>query len=463
MKRLLTILFFLSVIFVYGQDSKPIGRISLQSPNNVTWDYNPLDQTIGMSKGTYKWNKFFSAKKVQFLIDSLDIIKQNKLTITNIGVSGPALLSGDTLNIPQYSGSMADSLKEDKVNKENTTISNDTIKYPTVNLLKTYADTKAPLFSGTTGFIPKFTGTNTIGNSNLFDNGTNIGMGYSTGTEITNNKLAVNGSIFANGSINSTGYKLNNIDLFGSLSAGFLMYWDGTKFNNTPYFRESDLSLTNPYVSRSGGIRINGDVKVTTGEGLEMWYEVSNMTSRIMAIDRGLTNTFHPIELYGSSFYFSQGNVFVGNLTSTNPRLLSASSTGQLTPVTDGIDGQFLKTNGVGVYTFSTLPTGNYSQQTLSGTNITWNLANGKDATITLTGNTVITLTNATQGLTGTIWVTNPSTVYTITFAGYVNSIDPYIRLGSNMVITSGGGKMDDYTFKYNGSKMSWNGTLDRH
>lgn len=81
MKRLLTILLVLSIVLGYGQDAKPTGRIPLQSPINVTWDYNSSDQTIGMSKGAYKWNKFFSAKKVQFLIDSLDIIKQNKATI----------------------------------------------------------------------------------------------------------------------------------------------------------------------------------------------------------------------------------------------------------------------------------------------------------------------------------------------------------------------------------------------
>jgi len=104
-----------------------------------------------------------------------------------------------------------------------------------------------------------------------------------------------------------------------------------------------------------------------------------------------------------------------------------------------------------------------YYIQNLVGTNVTWNLSNGRDAKITLTGNTIITLTNAKIGTTGTLWVTNPSTVYTIQFAGYINSIDSFIRLNNNMVLTSGGGKFDDYTFKYNGIKMNWNGTLDRH
>jgi len=36
----------------------------------------------------------------------------------------------------------------------------------------------------------------------------NVGIGYSTGTEITNNKLAVNGSLFANGAVTGTSYKI---------------------------------------------------------------------------------------------------------------------------------------------------------------------------------------------------------------------------------------------------------------
>lgn len=131
--------------------------------------------------------------------------------------------------------------------------------------------------------------------------------------------------------------------------------------------------------------------------------------------------------------------------------------------ITDGTNGQALATNGSGVYSFTDV--GGYeinTPQALSGTSVTWDLNNGMDATITLTGNTTITISNATDGVTGTLWVTNAASVYTITFAGYTNAIDPFIRLAANMVITSGGSKSDDFTFKYNGVKMNWNGTLNR-
>lgn len=132
---------------------------------------------------------------------------------------------------------------------------------------------------------------------------------------------------------------------------------------------------------------------------------------------------------------------------------------GKFVSINDGTNGQRLTTNGSGVYSFTTETN---TPQTLSGTTPTWNLANGRDAKITLTGNTTITVTNAVDGMTGTLWVTNAASVYTLTFAGYVNAIDPFIRLAANMVTTSGGSKSDDFTFKYNGVKLNWNGTLNR-
>jgi hypothetical protein len=58
------------------------------------------------------------------------------ITLTTIGNSGAATLTGITLNIPNYIGG-----------------------------------------TGTTNFLPKFTGASTLGNSSIFDNGTNVGIG----------------------------------------------------------------------------------------------------------------------------------------------------------------------------------------------------------------------------------------------------------------------------------------------
>lgn len=46
--------------------------------------------------------------------------------------------------------------------------------------LKTYFDTLYQKGTGTTNYVPKFTGSSTLGNSQIFDNGTNVGIGTTT-------------------------------------------------------------------------------------------------------------------------------------------------------------------------------------------------------------------------------------------------------------------------------------------
>ena len=55
--------------------------------------------------------------------------------------------------------------------------------------------------TGTTNYVTKWTGSSTLGNSSIFDNGTNVGIGTASPAQ----KLDVNGSI------NSTEYRVNNI------------------------------------------------------------------------------------------------------------------------------------------------------------------------------------------------------------------------------------------------------------
>lgn len=73
MKKLLTILFLFIAYLASGQDNKPVDANLkvLQTPNNPIFYYNIADSTIGLWKGTYKYNKLFSAKHVQHMIDSL--------------------------------------------------------------------------------------------------------------------------------------------------------------------------------------------------------------------------------------------------------------------------------------------------------------------------------------------------------------------------------------------------------
>jgi hypothetical protein len=92
-----------------------------------------------------------------------DALARAAISLTTTGTSGAATYNSTTgvLNIPQYQTAL----------------------------------TNPVTGTGTTNYLPKFTGTSTIGNSQIFDNGTNVGIGTALPTE----KLDVRGNIYTNG------------------------------------------------------------------------------------------------------------------------------------------------------------------------------------------------------------------------------------------------------------------------
>jgi len=103
----------------------------------------------------------------------------------------------------------------------------------------------------------------------------------------------------------------------------------------------------------------------------------------------------------------------------------------------------------------------NYSVQALSGTAVTWDANSGMNARLTLSGNTTINLSNLVAGTSGNLTIINPSTVYTLTFAGYTNKISPSVYSAANVVTTSGSSKIDMYSWYYDGTYLVWNGSQD--
>jgi len=101
----------------------------------------------------------------------------------------------------------------------------------------------------------------------------------------------------------------------------------------------------------------------------------------------------------------------------------------------------------------------NESVQILSGLTPAWDIKNGIHATLTLSGNTTITLSNLVAGQSGNLTVTNPAAVYTLTFSGYTNKISPAVFLAANQVKITGLSKIDVFSWWYDGSYLIINGT----
>jgi hypothetical protein len=119
--------------------------------------------------------------------------KQNALTLTTTGTSGAATLVGSTLNIPQYQAAgtyvtavtASSPLASSGGTTPNITIQQasgsqngflSSTDWTTFNS-KQNALTNPVTGTGTTNYLAKFTGSTTVGNSQVFDNGTNVGIG----------------------------------------------------------------------------------------------------------------------------------------------------------------------------------------------------------------------------------------------------------------------------------------------
>ena len=102
---------------------------------------------------------------------------------------------------------------------------------------------------------------------------------------------------------------------------------------------------------------------------------------------------------------------------------------------------------------------GGLGVQSLSGLTPVWNTLEGVNAILTLSGNTTITLINLIAGQSGNLTVTNPSEIYTLTFAGYTNKISPAIWKVDNQPIVSGLTLRDCFSYYFDGVLLLWNGT----
>ena len=125
--------------------------------------------------------------------------------------------------------------------------------------------------SGTTNYIPKFTSSSAIGNSQIFDNGTNVGInntspsfGYGTGLQITS-------ALASNLRINTTGY--TGLDIIGGANGdGYIYLRDNNPLifgtNNTERLRisstgEVGIGTSSPSVASGLGLVLNGQAGQT--------------------------------------------------------------------------------------------------------------------------------------------------------------------------------------------------------
>lgn len=130
---------------------------------------------------------------------------------------------------------------------------------------------------------------------------------------------------------------------------------------------------------------------------------------------------------------------------------LSASASDVTSTLTSGWTVKWDGTKFVNYY--------NPAVQTLTGTSPTWNASLGVDATITITGNTSVSMQNLIDGTSGVLSITNPATVYKVKFLGYNLKIAANLTYDSNGITLKGLTTPQSLGWKYIGGFLLIHGT----
>jgi hypothetical protein len=156
------------LMFPDGGTNKTIGNLSIQVVQSGA-------STNGFLSST-DWTTFNN--------------KQGAITFTTTGTTGASTFSAGTLNIPQYQGAITLTTTG---TSGAATFSSNTLNIPQYQAVLTNPVTG----TGTTNYVSKFTSSSAIGISQIFDNGTNVGIG--TATPGTYGYFVVNGSAASTG------------------------------------------------------------------------------------------------------------------------------------------------------------------------------------------------------------------------------------------------------------------------
>jgi len=312
-------------------------------------------------------------------------------------------------------------------------------------------------------------------------------------------------NINISGMVDASGYKLNGNNLFNLLSNGYLSNWDGFKFVNSSIYQEAlynrvGIGTTGQSAGFAVSANINNAYTILMQNSIDDYtaFAILGASTNLLISPHSdrfsiQTNTSgKDLELVtngGNIRLLSTGQTKISNLAGTGTRLLTALTDGTLSTTTSSSGATNLSTTQATSTVTVNSDTGtdaiipaatqslagvlntvdktkidnlwNTSVQSLSGTTPTWNATNGINATITLSGNTTITLSNLVSGMTGNIRVTNAASVYEITVSGYTNKISPSVYTTANKLATSGNSKIDVFSWWYDGTILIWNGSND--
>ena len=344
--------------------------------------------------------------------------KQNAITLTTTGSSGAATFVSNTLNIPTYTLAGLGGVPTTRtltINGTSFDLSAD----------RSWTISTGPTGSGTTNYVTKWTSSSALGNSLIFDNGTNVGIGTATptngkfqidaGTDVPVVALTTNSDVARYfSSVTYAGFRviapintgvpyigLNTSSSIGTYDVGnqkaFFAYWsDNSGYASLGYGSTSHAIV---YRVNNGNVIIGGG---TTDAGYKL--DV-NGTTRISGTELRLDNaTTGVINLYSATpeirfasadptnyRFYRSGTGMILNSAGSIIQQIGGNSAYQI----DATNGHLLRSAIAGGAALARLTTGG---NFMIGTTIDAGQRFQVNGTTRLTGDvTIVTTTNARQ------------------------------------------------------------------
>jgi hypothetical protein len=166
--------------------------------------------------------------------------------------------------------------------------------------------------SGTVNYVSKFTGTTTLGNSLIYDNGTNVGIGTTTPTE----KLHVSGGNIIVNTDQAIGWGDRTTQIVGVTGPGGIMRFD---VNNAEKMRINatgnvgiGISSPNALLDVNGASRFRDSVSFGSTEGLISWGG-----NRFVMTSNGVNDMTFATDYFTDRLTIKQGtgNVGIGTIS----------------------------------------------------------------------------------------------------------------------------------------------------
>jgi hypothetical protein len=288
-------------------------------------------------------------------------------TLTTTGTSGPATLVGSTLNVPNYSagasavrnvstftatsgqttftivggytvglidvfinGARLSTADYTATNSSTVVLGTGAVLNDIVDVINYTATFTAGISgTGTTNFLTKWTGTSTVSNSLIYDNGTNVGIGTTSATRL----LTIQGGTSNAGLqvLSTNGYRLGLIA--GNASSGVGL--------DQGYFEMTNQGTAKIALNTAGVSYINGgNFGINTSSPSYKFHLIggSEVGSRFI-----VDGTYAPIQFSGDN------GTTIGGINAYSSRVVFGRGT------STGVQGDFI-INSNGVFGFNVVP-----------------------------------------------------------------------------------------------------------